>query len=252
MAKLHEILAVEAGLAETANRVKKETTKTLGTKHSIFEGLVKSHVVFAEENQYLVQAPDIKEVQTTVDDQLNFMGSELARYWDASLQKEEANQRAKAQIIIDDKPIGPELPAIVLLSMEKKLESLLAVYNAIPTLDASKAWEADNTYAIPGVFRTKHSSERQQTITVKDWIEVSPATREHKAQIVQSEKTEVLGKYITDEFSGSLTSLDKAERIQRLTKLIRAVKTARQRANGTEVNNKLEFGLELLSYVNGK
>ena len=48
-----------------------------------------------------------------------------------------------------------------------------------------------------------------------------------------------------------ITSLDKAEKLQRLTGLIRAVKEARQRANATSVNQELKFGKVLLDYING-
>ena len=248
---LHELLADEQGLAETANRVQKETTRTLESKRSLFEGMSKSHIIFADDKQHLVQATEIKEVQDTADKQLDYLGTELARYWDVGLQKEEANQRAKGDIIVDGDVLATGVPSIVLLGMEKKLASLLATYNAIPTLDASKAWELDPNYSMLGVYRTKHAVERQHAVVVKDWKEVSPATVQHKAQIVQDEKTDIIGKYVISEFSGAVSSLDKAERIQRLTSLIRAVKSARQRANNTEVLPDLKFGEALLGYING-
>ena len=248
---LHELLAVENGLAETANRVQKETTKTLGTKETLFTGLNKSHIIFAEENQHLVQAPEIKEVQSTVDEQLLFLGSNLARYWDVTLQKETTNQHAKGNITIGGIDIATDVPAIVLLSMEKKLTALLATYNAIPTLDSSKSWDVDAGHAKLGVFRTAHPRENQHTVTYKTWEEVSAATKEHKAQIVQVEKTDVIGKYVLVDYSGALTSLDKANKLKRLTQLIAAVKTARQRANNQEVDTTATFGSALLDYING-
>jgi len=248
---LHEILAVETGLSETANRIQKETTKTLATKETIFAGMVKAHVLFDESLQHLTQATESKEVQSTATEQLNYATTEIARYWDVTLQKEEANQRAVADIIIDGVSIVSAVPSIVLLSMEKKLTSLIALYNAIPTLDASKSWIKAEGYPVANVFVTKNQRENQQSLTEKTWVEVSPATKEFKAQLVQQEKTTVVGKFIIDEFSGALTSLDKAEKIQRLTSLIRAVKTARQRANMTEVDTGRTFASELFNYING-
>jgi len=221
---LHEILAVETGLSETANRVQKETTKTLSTKETMFMGMVKAHRLFNEELQHLTQATEIKEVQSTATQQLDYACNEISKYWDVTLQKEDANQRAMADIIIDNKVIAKDVPSIVLLSMEKKLTSLIAMYNAIPTLDASKSWVEAKEYSIPNVFVTKNQRENQQSVTTKEWVEVSPATKEFKAQLVQKEVTQVVGKFIIDEFSGALTSLDKAEKLQRLTALIRAVK----------------------------
>ncbi len=248
---LHELLAVETGLSETANRVQKETTKTLATKETIFGGLVKAHVIFADDKQHLVQATDIKEVQSTANEQLNYAAKEISRYWDVTLQKEDANQRAKADIIVEDETLAEGVPSIVLLSMEKKLTSLLALYNAIPTLDASKSWVEAKDYALPGVFVTKNPEENQQSIVSKEYVEVSAATKEFKAQIVQQEKVEVIGKFVIDKYSGALTSLDKAKRIQRLTALIRGVKMARQRANTTAVDTTKRFADNLFNYING-
>lgn len=248
---LHELLAVEQGLAETANRITKEAIKTLSTKQSIFQGLSKSHEIFNEDNQYLKQATEYKEVQSTVNEQTGFLGNELIKYWDVTLQKEEANQRAKADIVIDGTTIATGIPSIVLLGMEKKLTSLLAVYNALPTLDAATAWEKDESNAKPDVFRTKHAEERQHTVTSRKFVEVSPATKEHKAQIVEQESIDNIGKYSITTFSGAISSHEKAKRLGNLTTLIRAVKKARQRANNTEVKTDLTFGKELLAFING-
>lgn len=249
--QLHELLAVEQSVAETANRVVNETTKTLSTKQTIFTGMTKSHEIFAEESQHLKQATEYKEVQSTVKEQLDFAGAALAAYWDVTLQKEEANQRAFADIVVNGQTIASDVPSIVLLGMEKKLTQLLGMYNGIPTLDAAKAWEIDPGQPKPGIFRTKYSTERQQTETVKDWKEISPATQHHKAQNAEISTTNVVGKYIQTDFSSAISSYDKAEKLARLTALIRAVKKARQRANNVEVNTELTFGKEMLNFING-
>jgi len=248
--QLHELLAVETSLAETANRITKEVTKTLSTKQSIFGGMSKHHTIFNDADQHLVQSPENKEVQSTVSEQLAFLQNNLSSYWDVSLQKESANQTANADIVIDGTTISANVPAIVLLGLEKKLTSLLAVYNGIPTLDAATAWEIDPAYAKPFVYRTKHVTERQQSVTIKDFKEISPATDHHKAQVAQVESTSIIGKYTITEFSGAVSSFEKADKLAKLTNLIRAVKQARQRANNVEVNTTLTIGNDLLNYVN--
>lgn len=248
---LHELLAVEQGRAETSNRLVKEATKTLGTKRSIFEGLQKAHEVFDEDKQNLKQATEHKEVESTVDEQLDFVCKEVAAYWDVILQKDEANQRAKADIIVNGQVIVQNVPSTTLLGMEKKLTSLLAMYNAIPTTDSAVAWEKDENYAKAGVWRTKYPIERQHKVVVRDWQIVAPATDRHPAQVQEISKEEILGKYVITGFSGAVSPLDKAEKLERLTALIRAVREARQRANSTEVNNDLVFGEALVDFING-
>lgn len=248
---LHELLAVETGLGTTANRIQKETTKTLNEKKDIFKGMSKIHTIFAEEDQHKVQVPEHKEIQSTVKEQLDFMGENLANYWNVILQKDETNQRAKADIIVDGKILAANIPSTTLLSMEKKIDALLSVYNAIPTLDAATAWEDAPEQAKKGVYRTKHAEERMQSVTEKEWKEISPATIQHQAQLKEVEKTTVVGKYTITNFSAAITSYDKAEKLKRLTTLLRAVQKARQRANATEVNTELKFAEALFGYING-
>jgi len=247
---IHELLAVENSLSADANHVQKECYKTLSDKRQIFGGLMKSHQIFAEDQQHLQQPTDHKEVVSTVDAQLDYLAGELTRYWDVSLQKESANQYARADITVDGKVLAKDVAATVLLAMEKRLTSLVSVYNAIPTLDAAKAWIEASDQARKDIFQTKHAIERFQTKTEDEYVTVVKATDKHPAQVVKQTKETHIGKYITTEYSGCLASADKAERIQRLTKLIRAVKQARQRANTQEVNTDLKFGDALFAYVN--
>lgn len=249
MTVIHELLAVENSLSASASHVQKECLGTLQNKRSIFAGQIKSHEVFNEEEQHLKQPNDYKEVVSTVDDQLQFLAGELVKYWDVSLQKEEANQRAVADIVVNGTVLAEAVPASVLLAMEKRLTSLVAVYSFIPTLDAAKAWEIAVGQK-PNVFQTKHDIERFQTRTTDEYVTVVKPTDKHPAQVVKQEKIVNIGKYITTEFSGCISSEDKAERLQRLHALIRAVKQARQRANTTEVKTELAFAAALLEYVN--
>ena len=245
------MLAVEQGLAETANHVTKDTIKNLSERKTLFEGLVKEHVVLDENLQHLKQATEYKEVQSTVDEQVDYLSVELAKYYNVLFLKETGNQNAKADIVVDEHIVAKDVPSIVLLGMEKKLNSLLAVYNALPTLDAAKSWVVDTSASKKGIYKTEHQEERQHTVTGKQWKEISPATKEHPAQLKEVETTTLVGKYVISSYSGAVTSQDKAERIQRLTNLIRAVKEARQRANNTEVEKSTDFGNKLMNYING-
>jgi hypothetical protein len=248
--KLHELLAVEAQASETANRITKETTKVFSNRQDIFVGVTKENTIFNEEQQHLKAATETKEVQDTVDNQLEFMATAVSNYWDVLAQKEEGNQRAKADISVDGLTIAENVPAIVLLSLEKKLGSLIAVYNAIPTLDAAKAWEQAPEYSLKGVFRTKYPEERKQEKITKTWQVIAEATQHHPAQLKEVETKEEIGKYTITVFSAALTSAEKAERLDRLSKLIIAVKKARQRANGVEIDPSLRIGQALLNYIN--
>lgn len=248
MPVLHEILAVESQLNTNAQAVMNSVGRNL-TKESIYAGMVKSHVIFDEEMQHLVQPTEHKEVQSTVDMQLDYLAKELTKAWDVYATKEATNQVAKADIMVDGRIIAADVPSIVLLGLETKLDKLMKIYTMLPTLDSARAWEEDHSAELRGIFRTKHETERFQTKTEKKFITVVEATKEHPAQVTQQEETTNIGKYIQTDFSGALTSFDKAERIQRLAALQRAVKQARQRANLQEVIE-LQISQALFNYVN--
>ena len=250
MSALHEILAVEQGLSETATRITKEVTKILSSKQSLFAGMEKHHAIFAEDQQHLVQAPEIVEVQSTVGQQLDFLSTHLIDYWNVLARKEEANQRASADIIDEDGvTIAKNVPAITLLSLEKKLTSLVGTINAIPTVDSAVSWAPAEDAAIPGIYRTINPVERQQTVQTSKWVEVSPATPQFKAQLAEVADISIIGKFTVTSYSGALTPLEKAKRLEKITKLIRAVKTARQRANQVDVDNSITTGANIANYL---
>ena len=248
---LHELLAVEQSSAESANHVTKDTIKNLNERRALYDGMTKSHSIFDEALQHLAQATEVKEVQSTATEQLDYLSKVVGDYYDIILQKETANQHANADIIINGVTIATGIPAIVLLGLEKKLEALKAVYNAIPTLDAARTWTKAEGYSRPNVFVTVHPEERFHSVVTKNWEVIVPATEHHPAQTKEIEKSQVIGKYIINTFSGALTSEDKANKIARLVQLITAVKKARQRANNVEVQAQRGFGEALFSFING-
>lgn len=249
MPQLHELLAVEQSLATNSANCLKSVTRNLSGK-SLFSGLTKSHERFAEDEQHLTAATEVKEVQSTVDMQLDFLTTEMSKYFDTYAAKEATNQTAKADIIIDGRKLAENVPATVLLGMESKLAQLVEVYKALPTLDASVAWEAAPEASLPGIFRTKHAVETFQTQTEKKYNVVTPATQHQQAIVDKYDETTNVGKYTRVDFSGAITSFDKAERIARLGELIRAVKKARQRANQAEIVSFDNFGSALFSFIN--
>lgn len=247
MGKLHETLATESSLGSVSEKLTKESIKTM-SKENLFTGEVKYHKVFDEEKQHLVQPPVVREVTTTVGDNLDYLFSEgLIPYWDAVIQKDEANQRSQADIEIDGTVIASGVPGTTLLGLESKLSKLMDLFNSIPTLAPGVRWEPDHTKG-KGIFINGQVDERIQAIKVPDFKVLYEATKEHPAQIKEFETTVPTGKFEVTSYSGMISPLDKAALIKRLQKLISAVKKARQRANCVEVNN-VRIGDSLAKYL---
>lgn len=246
MGKLHEILAVENGLAVTAKKLATESIKTFG-KDNLFSGHTTILEMFDDSQSHL-NTTETTIIDTTVDENLEYLNSALTEYWDVVLQKESANQEAKANLVVDDVTIAENLPATYLLGLETKIAELRKVYEAIPTLPPGKDWQRDTTERI-GIFRDVHDEIRFKTEKDVEFKIAAEATKEHPAQVVQLTKNNNVGKYTTRKKSGMITPLEKAMRLKRLDMLLRSVKKARQRANNVEVKKQF-IGEALLNYIN--
>lgn len=235
MAKLHEILAVESGLQTAAKKINEETIKTFGKKDEHFVESVRTVTHFAEEDQKL-DTSESKAMVTTVFDKLLYTTGPNVRALDAYLQKEATNQKAFADIVVDDKIIATSVPATVLLGLETKLAELRTVYEAIPTLAPGPTWVEDRTRrAHGGIYGSEHADVTFRTRKTVKPIILSPATKEHPAQVNAIQEDMPVAKITTHHWSGMLTSAQKSDLLGRIDKLLRAVKRARQRANATEV-----------------
>lgn len=250
MAKLHEVLAVESGLQTAAKKINEETIKTFGKKDEHFVETTRMVNHFAEEDQKL-DTVETKAMITTVFDKLIYTANPNIRAMDAYLQKEATNQKASADIVVDDVTLATAVPATVLLGLETKLADLRTVYEAIPTLAPGPAWELDKSArAAGGVYKASAPDVTFRTKKTVKPIIMAPATDHHPAQVQAVQEDVPTAKIITSHRSGMITPAQKSDLLERIDKLLRAVKRARQRANSTEVE-KRQIGLALFNFIHG-
>ena len=233
MEKLHEILAVEKSLEVVAKKLSAETARTF-EKDNLFLGFVKSLEMFTEENAKL-NTTDVQNLETTVDENINYIVKPLAKYWDNVLAKDLTNQQARADVVVDGAVLVVDVPATFLLGMETKLNELRKVYEHIPTLAPGIKWISDAANAKAGVFMTSDDIVSFKTQKERGFAVAYEATKEHPAQVSTEEKIVSVGKYSTVRYSGMLTPVEKARRLENIDTLIGAVKKARMRANNIEV-----------------
>jgi len=247
MTQLHEVLAVEASKEKVANKLVLESIRTLG-KENLFGGQVRRLVMLDTEDEYLNGKEEVA-LTSTVDENLDYLVKPLADYWDVVLQKDNANQKAKADIMLNGKCLAQNLPATFLLGLETKLNNLRKLYEAIPTLAPGINWDVDEQERA-GTFKARNDLVTFKTEKDMEFKEASPATKEHPAQIAKLERTRNIGTYTTTKWSGMLTPLDKANRLARLDQLLNAVKQARQRANTVNIEAGGGIGTDLLNFIN--
>lgn len=247
-AQLHELLAVEADLTNTTKAMLEEAANTFAKKPDHFKGFVKSLTYFDETRRSEDERGE-KALVTTVSDKLNYATNYAARLYDAVLQKEEANQRANADLVVDGTTIGTNLPATFLLGLESRLKAVQQVLLAIPTLDPAMIWSED-AGAGDGIYRAEPQTAKRGEKQVRSKV-LYEATKEHPAQIEKWNEDVAVAKIETVHTSAMWTPRKKADVLGRLDKLIRATKKARQRANTVEVSN-LRVGKALFDYIQGE
>lgn len=248
MAKLHEVLAVEGGLQTAAKKINEETVRTFGKRDEHFVATTRSVEHFGEEDQKL-NTTETKEMVTTVFDKLIYNAGPNVRALDAYLQKEATNQKAVADIVVGDQTIATNVPATVLLGLETKLSELRQVYDAIPTLAPGPTWEQDlEARSAGGVYRAKAPDVTFRTRKTVRPIVMAPATEHHPAQVQAISEDVPVARIVVSHKASMLTSAQKSDLLERLDRLLRAVKRARMRANNTEVE-KRQIGKALFDFL---
>lgn len=248
--KLHELLAVESDLDATAKKVMEEAKTTFTKKVDHFLGAHKGLRMFAEERtQEEAGAAEHKALVTTVGKKLDYIRKPIVRLWDAVLQKDATNQTATADLIVDGDVIAEALPATWLLGMEQKLRGLRAVYEAIPTHAPGIEWVPDEQRG-KDVFKAAHPETKDKTEKVVRADVIVPATEHHPAQVREHAENVKVGVFTIERWCGTISPAKKSEYLERIDRLIRAVKKARVRANNVEVK-KLQVASKLFDYVHG-
>jgi hypothetical protein len=236
LAKIHELIPVEADKVTIANGLVDEAINTFSKKPDHFLG--QNRVVqMYDETRQAENTTDRKELVETVDGKLDHVWDGLREAIDVTVTKENSNTspQARADVVVGGKTVLTDVPATALLALEKRLAHLKSLYQAIPTLDPSYAWEADDTAALPGAMRTKYPQESQKTEKVPGFQVLYEATKEHPAQVREYTMDQNVAKVIVERQSGLISPARKAQLLTRISALATAVKQARQRANMADV-----------------
>ena len=247
MGKLCESIAVVGELEGAWKKILEESKVTFGKKHEHFVAFVKRYSPFAEEEKATENIEERKDLDTTVNDKLDYMFEHVINYLDCFAQVEATNQVAKADLEVDGKVILSGVPATVLLGLESKLRAVKEVLDLLPTLAPGISWVKDATRG-PNIYKRERDEESFRTRKEPKSKTLYDATKEHPAQIEKWTEMINIGKYITTHWSGMLSPAEKSDMLGRLDKLSRAVKQARQRANVQEVVD-IHIGQKLVTYI---
>ncbi len=244
MGKLHELLAVEGNLETQANKCRAELQNTFEKKRHLME---KKITTFFPTDEKI--APVIEQqldIQTTVVKELKWISDHIAKAIDAGFQVAKANTVAKADIILEGGDIlAKDVPATSLLELEKRVNEVQQLAHHIPTLDPTKGFTMD---ANQGVYVARDINKIRTKKTNRVLVKYE-ATKEHPAQTEIVSEDVPVGKITEQEWSGMITPLEKANILSRIDILVRAIRSARSRANEVVVDSTAQIGKKLLDFV---
>lgn len=240
--KLFQFIVTDDEVRGAANKIRSETIKVFNGR-DLFNGVEKVYQPKDTEGEQL--EPTHKNVVTTVHNRLEYTMKYVGALLDFEATRDKTNCKAVADLVIDGKTLAAQVPAVTLLSLEKRLAEVRAYYDAIPTLDLSKKWEKvkdDEGKWQYGPIQQFKTAKKTKAVVLYE------ATEKHPAQVKEVVEDVTIGTWATTSYSGELHPGEKAACIARIDKLIEAVKKARMNANEATVE-KLEVGAALFSYI---
>jgi hypothetical protein len=238
--KLFQHIASEKELSGQVNVIEKETLKVFDGS-SLFQGLTKTFVPLVEGLPIL--PGEQKEVVTTVGKRLRYHVGFAAKMFDYELVRDAANQKAKADLVIDGKVAAKDLPVTFLLSAETRMRAQREIFAKMPALDMSRKWEkAGNELWKHGPNFINREEKKTEPVVMYH------ATKEHPAQIKEVVTSKVVARFDCTDFSGAVHPGLKAAILERMDKVIEALKAARLRANELEVEERA-IGDTLFEYI---
>lgn len=244
MAKLNQCIAIEKG-AKSENAATLSEVYKLIQKGELFNGFSKVYSKKDEEGEDLPS--EQKKVQSTVPGVLSRVHSSNEDYWAIAARKEYSNCTAKASIVVDGTVVAEDVPVTYLLFLEKQLTDLRTFVGKLPVLDSNEDWHEDTN---SGLYKTNPVSTHR-TKKVQRPIVKYDATTEHPAQTELITEDILAGYWSTTKISGALPLPERVKLSERVNKLLRAVKEARESANNIAEVDTGSVEKSLLNFVFG-
>jgi hypothetical protein len=241
--KLHEVVAIRKGVK---SRTYSELTQLhkQAQKPELYNGMSREFTPLDDDGETF--PPESKNVQLIAEDVLKKVRKLRAQAMDIEATQEWGNRQARADLVVDGEVLLEQVPATLLIFLEKELNDLHTFVAAMPVLDESKSWEKDpNSH----LFRTE-AVRTHKTKKVQRPVVLYDATEHHPAQTQLITEDVTVGHWSNTYRSGALPMPRKEQLLERIDALRNAAKRARSRANDTEVERR-EVGETLLSWLLG-
>ncbi len=244
MVKLNQIVAIEKGERAASLRVMTEVHHKL--KENMLNGLRRTYQPKDDEGEML--PGESTNVQTTVPVVLADVRVAVGEYLNVVATRDFGNcdLSARADVVVGDQVVIAQAPVSFLLTLEKELVSLHTMIAGLPTLDPAVSWTFDEQ-------NESYRSDPVQTTRTKKVPKAfvkAEATDKHPAQVEMFTEDVIVGTWTNVRLSGAVSDSTRRELAARVVELQKAVKFAREQANGAEVE-RLKHGNAVMSYLLG-
>ena len=240
-AKLCQIIAIEKGSKNATGKVLTDCYQKM-QKGQLLMGISRTYKPKDDEGDKLPS--ESTQVQLTVDDVIKSVIESEARLFDVTATKDVTNCAAAADVIVDGIVLMKGAPVTYLLFLEKKLVDLHTLISKLPVLDPSEKWsfnENTNCYASEAAESTRTKK------VLKNHVKAAASER-HPAQVDVFTEDEIVGYWTTVKFSGAIPVRRQKMMFDRVEKLQRAVKFAREEANSMTVTD-VKVGDTILGFI---
>lgn len=242
MAKLNQIIAVEKGIKSRVYSEVGELDKA-AQKPELFNGLVRTYEKKFEDDEEL--PGENKMVHYEVGNVLRLVRQLSTELFDITARKDWSNCEAKADVAVEGKVILTQVPVTYLLFLEKQLTDLRTLFGRLPTLDEGEAWTKDGS---SGLYVTAPTTTHR-TKKVQRPLVLYQATVEHPAQTQVITEDVLAGYWKQTKQSGAMPRVDRVKLVDRIEKLLQAVKAAREAANGIDEVKTPSVGGPVFNYL---
>lgn len=244
MTKLNQINALVTGRKGEAEKVVGDIYKIV-QKPELFVGRLRIYKAHDEVNGEKLPMEG-NNIQFHSKQLIKTAVEKWTELWNLTFSQDAANQRAKADIVVDGVKVLVGVPVTSLLFLEKQVNDVETFVSKLPTPDPAEEWNYD---ANLGTLKSKVSQTLRTKKEPTHYLK-APATEHHPAQVEFFYKDVPVGTWDTTVFSAAIPADEKRSILVRIKKLKDAIKTAREEANMIEASM-VKAGEPLFEFIFG-
>lgn len=240
---LAQMIAVEKGVKQRAKNRLDGLKRELITRLPQMNGLSRTYRAINEEDPERLPAESVR-VQVKAEEILGHVADTMVDLFDVVYTREAGNTVATANLQVGDAVIAEDIPVTYLLFLDKQLDEVLTVLRSLPVLDPAEDWNHDQA---SGVYRTPTRVTTRAKKIPFPFVKAE-ATDKHPAQVETQFEDKVVGFWDKVTFSGALPADRVFQLVRRAEALQRAVRSAREQANATQVEQR-KIGQRVFDYL---